>query len=362
MDADTSTATTARRRSKRAKTRRNSGGKPLTIDDETLLANRECLIGFLSNAWGDIGWLLRSVRTAEDVRRALSSVTITTSQERDLLMPFVRETKTGVSRAALSATRTALKRVRARENDLHFEGTTHRAERLTERMRESRQAVAIAARTSDRHRSRIEEEHRQRVTSLATFTKDRKAREKQRTALERQLTDQEASFAQQELCVFLRKRKYAHTPYGLARAMAGLPYIGVWQSYRRFDKLRKRPTVWPTIQWRIFSVIVAASRRRRGRSTARFLDSVRERVQAIRIKKRKGKPDYHAIAVRSYFCDNWRYVVQAAEQASNEATYPANFPYVVLAILVKRVAEAATSPTERVLASVERLSLDSPSR
>ena len=336
------------------------GGRPLTINDATLLNNRECWIAFLSNAWGDIGWPLRCVRTPDDVRKALALVETTTAQEQAVLRPFLRETTIGVTRAELSATRAALKVVREREYKLNYEGNTPTHQLLTDRVRESKDALRIMSAADGDDRTRLSGEHVRRVTRLATFKKQLTAIQQDRAALELTLTDQEAAFAQHELCVFLRKRKYAHSPHRVARAMAGLPDIGAWQSYRRCDEYPESPQ-WPTIQFRIFAIIAKAWQQRSDRSKRALLARVQKRVRAIRTMDRKRRPDHHSIGLQRYFFENWSYLVQAVEKTDVGRANPVSVPYLVFGSFMKRVAQA-TSPTERVLASLEQLSADAPAR
>src|SRR5688572_9123093 len=97
----------------------NLGGRPITIDDEALLTNRNCWIGLLSYRWGSIGWSLAPtrVRTPEDVREALASVDTMVAAEELLLQPFCRTTTIVGTAASIRATLRKLKRVGERLNN-----------------------------------------------------------------------------------------------------------------------------------------------------------------------------------------------------------------------------------------------------
>jgi hypothetical protein len=138
--------------------------------------------------------------------------------------------------------------------------------------------------------------------------------------------------------------------------MAGLPHIGVWQSYRRCAG-RPETLLWPTLPIRIFEIIAKAWKDRRDRSRGSFLSRIAKRVRAIpTVVGRKKETDHHAAALQRHFSEKWRYLRLTIEATDLTAARPESVPYLVLGDFVKRVANA-TSTTERVLAATESLDL-----
>ena len=327
------------------------GGRPFEIDDAQLLSNRDCWIGLLSNAWIEIGWLLTRARSREDIRKVFASIRNVAAHEHVFLAPFIRETSIDATAAEVRATRNQLKALREREYLLIYDRYTLRNQTLTERMRESKDALRMAWRSDDRQRKELRDEHLRRVRELATFRKDSKELRQRCTALERVLDEQEASFAQQELCTFIRRGKYPCTPRRLARVMAGLPYIGSEQSNRRCSE-HSENTLRHS-QFQVFEVIEKAWKQRTDRSKSAFLKRIEKQVRTLRTTDKKGDPDHHAIGVRSHFVENWRYLNEAIKALDVLAVAPGSVPYLIASDFRQRVTQA--TPTQRVKASLEQL-------
>lgn len=338
------------------KPKKNPGGRRLPIDNDTLWDNRDQWIGLLSHAWGDIGWPLRNAITPERVRRALASIETTASREQALLEPFLRPCTTQSTPSEIRSTRRKLEAARKRENDLVYRGYELREQSLNERMRESKEALKTARRAQVDELERVRGEHLRRVKEWVAFRGKLKERRDERSALESTLKEQEPLYALYELTEFIRAKRHAHSPLTLARAMAGLPYIGAWQSYRRCAG-RPETLLWPTFPIRIFEIVAKAWKDRRDRSSESFLNRIAKRVRAIPTAvERKKEIDHHAAALQRHFSVNWRYMKQAVEATDLTGAHPESVPYLVLGDFVKRVANA-TSTTERVLAATERLDL-----
>ena len=327
------------------------GGRPLAIDNAKLLNNRDCWIGLLSNAWPEIGWPLSRARSREDIRNVFASIRNVAAHEQILLVPFVRETSLEATAREIRATRKELKALREGEHALVYDRYTPRSQTLTERVRESKDALRVAWRSGDPRRKQLRAEHLRRAREWATFRKDCKELRQRCTALERVLAQQEASFAQHELCAFIRG-KYAYSPRRLAEAMAGLPYLSANQSYRRCSG-HPESALWPPFQFRVFEIIGKAWKQRTDRSKLAFLRRIEKRVRTIRTTNEDGNPDRHAIGVQSHFVENWWYLKQAIKAINILQVVRGSVPYVIAGDFRKRVVQA--TPTDRVTASLERL-------
>ena len=168
---------------------KDRGGKPLTIDEQTLLSNRDGWIALLSNAWGDIGWLLKCAHTSDHVRASFTAVKDATPREQFLLKPFLGETSLRVTAPEMRRTRRAVSAVRDREYNHTYRGNTFQSQFLAERLRDAEQALKLAATARDEDRERIQEEHGRRVAEVATFNRELAEMRKERAALETTLDE-----------------------------------------------------------------------------------------------------------------------------------------------------------------------------
>lgn len=337
-------------RASNRRTKKNRGGRP-TLDDDTLLRNRNAWIHVLLNAWGDVGWLLAGARQPSQLREAFALVLISTSEERDLIKPFLRDTSIRVTGDAVRRTQKAWKTATEREARHAYDGSRPRYHILTDSVRESEDALRTALPDSQ---DRLRREHARRVTLLEAFRSEEDRLKQQRMALETPLANQAASYAQHELLKFIqviRVRKHDYSPLTLARGVAGLPDMGCSQSFRRCGNL---PIVKvSSSRYRSFKIIAKAWGDRSERSAGSLLRTLAKRICRIHTTDSAGAPDYHAIAFRESFRDNWRFLKQAVEAANVADGAPGAVPYSVLREYLKR----STNPTaaERVMAAEERL-------
>ena len=161
----------------------------------------------------------------------------------------MRETTIRVTAPEVRGTRAALRALREREYEYSYSGNLSTRQTLTDRVGDSKEALRVPWTAPHEDRERIRDEHLRRVSELAALRKELKALKQAGATLEATLDDQEASYAQHEMCGFIRRRKYAHSPRNLAHAMAGLPYLGSWQSFRRCGEHSESP-IWPTLRFR----------------------------------------------------------------------------------------------------------------
>lgn len=168
-------------------------------------------------------------------------------------------------------------------------------------MRESKFALRDAWKATDPHSPALRDEHVRRVERLATFRREQDSLEQQRSANEHMLANQEAAYAQRELCTFIRKTAYAFTPRTIARAMAGLPDIGASQSYRRCSQCPEGAHTWPTSRYRIFRIIEQAWRDRSDRLKTTFLARLQKRARAIRGIDDDGMTNLASGVARQFF-------------------------------------------------------------
>jgi hypothetical protein len=120
--------------------------------------------------------------------------------------------------------------------------------------------------------------------------------------LTEQLADEEAHFAQLELLRFILSLRYSLIPINFANAMAGLPYMGWRQSFKRC-RGRECQTV-NGIAYRTFRIIQTA--------VSRSVDSSESLVDSIRTFLKKAKAEVGFI---SELKKNWYYLRRAIEDS-----------------------------------------------
>ena len=330
----------------------NKGGRPKSIDDDTLLNQRDCLIQLLSCAWGDIGWKLQHARDLEQLRKALLPLTNSAYPAyQRYVEAFVRPTIIEASRQDIRETREALGRIWSRSYDLR--GSVGQPDpkptlnNLAERLRQYGSALLSASPAN------VDVILNQCFDDLAIFQRlkaELAMLEQQERDLRMRLAAQEAFFAQNELLDFIHRAKYAHNPRTLAQAMAGLPRIGCWQSFQRCEK---QPSLaWPmdpeepALHYQIFKLIEVSCELDKSECVKKLVDTLRDRIRAL--------PAKH---LRSYLTERWRYLRRSIEQTNTEDVISSALPYRILADFMKELAKPR-SAEECVLAQIEQREIE----
>jgi hypothetical protein len=316
----------------------NRGGRPLTIEDDELWQRRDDFISLLCNAWGDVGWRLASARTRDELRAAVHTITDATPREHELLQPFLHETAIEASAVARRATRKTLRAV-IPEEETRVATVRDRRDRL----RDAKHAVKA---TSAEPGPIIRAEHETRRQAVTDASRELTEIQAERSVLEAQRADQEAARAQDELLAFVRVHKYVFNPRNFAFAMAGLPDLGWWESFRRCGKSQSQ--LWPSSRYRIFEVFTECWQGRSDTSKATLLNALRIATLATDVRDRSWIP------VRADLSENWRYVRLAVEETDLDGALPEPVPYRLLNAYVAQRSKPR-SPEEIVLAERDRL-------
>jgi hypothetical protein len=307
------------------------------MGDDLLEQSRDFLLATLMGCWGELGWTLAEARTTADVRQAFSPICVDPYNQ-PWLRPFVRETDAQPSRATLRATRLALSQAGQRELDLQ-----QRHRELRDEFRVLDQAQELVTSAEDAEALRSEGINTQRSleeteTQLAQTQADQ-------SRLRRTVEDVEAALAQAELLAFVQLKRYEHTPRNVAFAMAGLPNLGWWQSFRRCATLT-RPQ-WPSRDFHVFRLIKRCLKKGNNSPEA-FLDDLRHRILALK------RSDPALTSVRAFLCDRWRYLRLAAlESDLDKGTQAARLPYVIYGHFRQMLAKETA--VDRILAKREKL-------
>lgn len=339
------------------KTKDTSAGRP-TVDDPSLSANRDSLVWLLSVSWGDIGWQLPRATTREELKQALKPLEGHPSGDR--IARFVRLTSTDASAEEIRKETKVLGKAieRLRESQSQHDKCAD----------EFRQAEWAMSQTKPEQVEIVKAELSKRRAKCETAQSELDAARVAERALEQRVTDMEASFAQDELLKFIKKRfidgEYARHPLNFANAIAGLPnatgfpFLGVWQSYARCSKLECRQ--WPHFQFRVFETIESIWKKCQVTSTSPvelFRQQIRALPKTVLVKAEppeQGGSQRTENYLRTYLLDNSLYLKRAIERTLEADVEPDRMPFVIFSNFGKILAEPRTA-ADSVLAAAERI-------
>jgi hypothetical protein len=195
-------------------------GRPFSLDQQSLLNRRESLRFWLDGSWGKIGWKLQTAKALSDLRKAFRP--LDTSNHHPINI-FAQKTRRTANAASL--------RLRTKEaSGLHEEvrATALDAQKREDAVNRVRSAFQQAKAKRDKKKFGKILDERLSVHKEAQANYEALLRKER--ALEQQMSEERAFFAQNELLRFLKSGRYAFTTAKLANAMAGLPDIGWRQS------------------------------------------------------------------------------------------------------------------------------------
>jgi hypothetical protein len=321
-----------------------AGGRPLAISDDTLFNLCERFTTIFVTAWGDLGRLLMHARTRAAAEAAFATI-VDPGANAFLLKPFLHATTTPSSAADVRRAVRALDQIVPQEFDL-----TTRVREAVERLQTS---TAAARGGSARVRKTLLHERRKRLINLEYVERERAVVAATMSTVCARRADLEAAFAQDQLLGYLeamRKRPIDHNPRNLARAVAGLPQIGWWQSFRRC--VDHTEGMWPSAPYLVFELIVEAWTRRKDESARSLILAVRTAVEGMNTIKRGGR------AAQQYASRNWPYLRRAIASTDLRKAESEEVPYLVFREFFKQIGQPRKID-EVVLAERETLALGS---
>ena len=205
------------------------------------------------------------------------------------------------------------------------------------------------------------------LTRRAEFQKSESELESARTtenALQAELSDQEAAFAQDEILEFITKRKYTLNPWNLSNAMAGLPYatevpfLGIWVSHERCSALDT--THWPNFHYQVFEKIELIYNRSLG-SQVSPVDFFRQAIKDLPKVINPTIPQEKAAgatripnSIRKHLADNFCYLRRAIENVPTSTDDPRPQPFIICSTFNRNLREPRSAADE-VLAATERI-------
>lgn len=199
-------------------------GRPQVLNDGILQGIRDSLVWLLESNWGEVGYELGQALQVEDIGNALSK--ISAGPYGDKITMFMRPTET-------HATTKQMRKMRIERGEIveRMHGAFDNEQKCREALNAS--AGALQRSLGSNHQQTIERENERRKTAVGAAEQGRRALEEQERKLRNKIADAEAGFARRELLRFVLERRYSLTPLHFANAMAGLPYMGWRQSYKR---------------------------------------------------------------------------------------------------------------------------------
>jgi hypothetical protein len=216
---------------------------------------------------------------------------------------------------------------------------------VRERLQAARRAFKQAA---AKERESIKPELRHRCRKVIEGRLELDAARNKVDDLQRKLAMQEAYFAQNEVLRFMKSGRNRLDPKRLADAMAGLPRLGRRQSSRL---CAKQPcSVWPHFHYMLIKELERIWMLVNAKNRASATELFRSEIVAPP-KKSRGE---NLIQIRTYLCQNWRYVRLAIGDCLTRKIGSRELPFEVMTVLSNLLAQPRND-LERLLAEQEAL-------
>jgi hypothetical protein len=322
-------------------------GRP-TLNKETLGAIRDDIAWLLSVEWQDIGWHLPKAKTPEELRQALAPLKGHCSA--NLVTRFLRPTLASATTREIRLTRKAFGNAvehlrQAQEGHDKAAAASRVAEQAMNELLPGQQQQPIQAELLRRWRD--SGKARKELEAATTALK----------AIEEELANMEAGFAQNELVDFITKKKYARNPLGLANAMAGLPNMTWQRSHERCSKIKYAQ--WPTFPFKVFKRIETIWKQRSAYPALSWADLFRQEVEKMSKTVMASDPDSgkkfkQGNHLRSHLADNGRSLRLAIEEIEKQQSHPGHVPFLILAAFTKNLGKPKTAQ-DSVLDDQERI-------
>ncbi len=306
-------------------------GRPCEISDDQLEVSHAVLLGCLETYWHEIGWKLSTAKTPRNVRNVLAE--LFQRHKSSYRFPFDLETEE-------PTTPLHPRHLRRQYRQASLDLESFRKEHDQDREQEGKGRKALSQAENDPETlaiilQEVEKREAKFKASAAQLEEMEQALQKLRIDLE----GQEAFFAESELFMFIRNSDRGFTPRSLAKAIAGLPYIGCEQSFRRCTKFRDE-TRAPHINYLVFKAIrYIVTHEGFPSSPSKATELFKTKIQSL--------PKNHKEA-RDYLKKHWPYLKEGIEHSCGSRLAPRAKPYKITENFVSSVGRSRT-PLEQVL-------------
>lgn len=339
---------TNRKRRKKRKARRlenpqiSKRGKPQAITDEDLILRRNSLVMLFEFKWGEVAWKLQHVKKLEDLLSCLgplcSDGNVATLEP--VIQCLLREEAQNVTGSELRGTREAYLNLQRQQSIAQALIQTLEKEVIESmvalRQARSKPELSKSAKSERKERVSLLRQVRQ-IIQIRVRARDEqiavwRSFEKERQVMLKELQRQETHYSRTELFRFLRSKKYELNPLNLANAIAGMPFIGWRQSFRRSKpQLIFCGPSFRFLAFRFLQKCLAQSRPTSREEAERFL---REEIMKL-IPKKKTKKTSEIRRLAIYLKENWVPLEKALRDSWSSASQPPELPYVISAAFVR---------------------------
>lgn len=327
-------------------------GRP-TIEDDWLGANRDALLNMFVFGWPEVGWNLARACTRDALRIALQP--LKDHANRQYIHRLLQKTEAKGEESEIKSKGALLGKA---VEQMHV-AQSHSSECIN-RCREIEAALIQA--TGDQSQVLLELFSARRVDCQAAQNQSRSKSDIQST-IEKELIDEEAAYAQDQLLKFIVKGKYAFHPLNIANAVAGLPwaigvpFMGVWQSHARCSKLEVPG--WPHYRYVIFKTIQKAWEEASSSSPEVITKVFEKIIRALPkiVTHEHAQMGTHKVEnyARTFLCQNWYWLKLAMIRSLEAANDDDRPPYFVIASSLDKLLESSKTPADSVIADSQKL-------
>jgi hypothetical protein len=310
-----------------------------TIDNGWLSGNRDALLNMFAFGWPEIGWDLPQAENRDALRMALQP--LKDHSNKQYINRLLKETSAEGDEHEIRKKRLALA-----EAVEQMHGAQSHCSTCISRCRDIEAAVIQA--TADQSELVLLEFSKRRIECQAAQDRSRGKAEMQ-LKLENEVVDEEAAYAQDQLLIFISKRKYAFHPLNFANGIAGLPFaigvsfMGVWQSHARCSKI-KSPG-WPNYRYGVFKTIESAWEDSSS-STQPIIEVFENKIRGLPRTVVQEHPQMGRLKidnyVRTFLCENWWHLQRAIKKSLQTKDDPRPPFFIIASNLDKFVAEPKT--------------------
>jgi hypothetical protein len=291
-------------------------GRPVEIDDDALRRALVDLRFVLEQNWGQVGWDLKQAKSDADIRSAFAKIEGPNTSRLDRFRHYPTQTATVVNLKELRK-ENRLARIQARKNYESFASAQVSCE----------QALSVEAVAEDNAtKERIQSLKRRRALICEQAEAEFQASSNTCQALQVELDEKEAFFAQSQLLNFIHHGRREFNPQNLAMAMAGQPFISAEVSCQRCRALKD--ACRPGLTYEVFRSIAAVF----SPSTPSLNDGLSRLKESLPYSGDKTPP--HIVEI----LENWYFIRNSIAAAYSRFPLPRGFlPYLIFAEYQGRV-------------------------
>lgn len=310
-----------------------------TVDDDTLALVRNDLAVLLSVWWPDIGWQLRRANSIEEICQAFEPLR---GKNNDYLIArFLQPSSLKTSGSSVRCTRRSFARAVKKRYQAQ--------DKCGEPQRYYIEAQTAVTEARPEELGKVRRELLKRQSRLLAVRNQLRSAMEMEQRLQKELAEQEISFAQEQLLQILNERRCARNPLKLANAMAGLPSLTARVSYARCSKIKYRG--WPTIYFQTFQKIESIWNVRHRYRDLPLVDLYRQEIRKLPRTFRRTRTENY---LRTRLAGDFGHLKSAIEKSVAANVDSDRMPFIITSNFEKNRDGPSTALT-RTLAAIERI-------